>query len=124
MARDMDNIRKGKKGEDIACDYLKRNGYRIMNRNFKTDIGEIDIVATDEKTVIFVEVKSRTSDGFGVPSEAVNYFKRNKINQVASQYIKKFMLFGVDVRFDVIEVYLSDKRVNHIESAFDSYLRY
>ncbi len=124
MARDMDNIRKGKKGEDIACDYLKRNGYRIMNRNFKTDIGEIDIVATDEKTVIFVEVKSRTSDGFGIPSEAVNYFKRNKINQVASQYIKKFMLFGVDVRFDVIEVYLSDKRVNHIENAFDSYLRY
>ena len=120
----MNNIRKGKKGEDIACGYLRRHGYRILNRNYKTDIGEIDIVATDENTLIFVEVKSRTSDGFGSPSEAVNYFKRNKINQVASQYIKKFMLFGVDVRFDVIEVYLSDNSVNHIENAFDSYLRY
>ena len=120
----MSNIRKGKKGEDIACAYLKRSGYRIMNRNYKTDVGEIDIIATDEHTVIFVEVKSRTTDGFGMPSEAVNYMKRNKINQVASQYIKKFMLFGADIRFDVIEVYLAENRVNHIENAFDSYLRY
>lgn len=120
----MNNIRKGKTGEDIACDYLRRKGYRILNRNYKTDLGEIDIVITDEITLIFVEVKSRTSDGFGMPSEAVGYFKRNKINQVASQYIKKFMLFDVDVRFDVVEVYLSENRVNHIENAFDSYLRY
>lgn len=120
----MNNIKKGKKGEDIACGYLKKNGYRVLNRNYKTNVGEIDIVATDEHTLIFIEVKSRTSENFGFPSEAVGRWKRDKINQVASQYIKKFMLYGVDVRFDVIEVYLAENRVNHIENAFDSYLRY
>lgn len=118
------NREKGNSGEEIACAYLKQCGYRILNRNFTTSIGEIDIVVTDEHTLIFVEVKSKYSGEFGFPSEMVNYHKRNKINQVACQYIKKFRLFNSAVRFDVIEVFLGENKVNHIENAFDSYLRY
>lgn len=118
------NKEKGASGEDTAVKYLTGNGYRILNRNFKTEVGEIDVIATDETTLIFVEVKARFNGVYGLPAEAVNYHKRRKINQVASQYIKKFRLFDIPVRFDVVEVYLDCNRVNHIVNAFDSYLRY
>ncbi|MDR2201818.1 MAG: YraN family protein [Clostridiales bacterium] len=123
------NITKGKRGEDIAADYLRKKGYRILNRNYTTELGEIDLVITDNSALIFVEVKCRAGDGYGTPAEAVTYHKRGKINRVAAQYIKKFMLSGTDVRFDVVEIYLDEKRtdfmkINHIENAFDSYLRY
>ncbi len=112
----------GKAGEDIAVKYLETHGYRVLDRNFTTSIGEVDIFVTDEKTLISVEVKSRLSLEFGTPAEAVGYEKIKKISQVTSQYIKKYRLFDVPVRFDVIEVYLEDKTVNHIKNAFDSYL--
>lgn len=119
-----DNKLKGKTGEEIACSYLKKCGYEIFHKNFATEIGELDIVASDSESLIFVEVKTRINDEFGTPAEAVDYHKRKKINDVAAQYIKKFRYFDVPVRFDVMEVYLSDKKVNHIKNAFDSYLRY
>lgn len=114
----------GTTGEDIAAKYLETHGYRILDRNFTTDVGEVDIFATDEKTLIAVEVKSRLSLKYGTPAEAVGHEKMRKISQVTSQYIKKFRLFGVPVRFDVIEVYLTDNTVNHIENAFESYLNH
>lgn len=120
----MGNKSKGLVGENLAASYLKARGYRILNRNYKTNVGEIDLIVTDETTLIFVEVKARFNTDYGYPSEAVTYHKRNKINQVASQYIKRFGLYGVQVRFDVLEVYLDTRTVNHIENAFDSYLRY
>ncbi len=112
----------GKLGEDIAVKYLETHGYRILERNYTTDIGEVDIFATDNRTLVAVEVKSRLSLEFGTPVEAVGYAKVKKICQVTSQYIKQFRLFGVKVRFDVVEVYLEDKKVNHIVNAFDTYL--
>lgn len=124
MSQKSDNKRKGKAGEDIACKYLKKAGYEIFHRNFATNIGELDIVATDTTALVFVEVKTRLGDEFGTPAEAVDYRKRRKISEVAAQYIKKFRYFDVPVRFDVIEVFLSENRVNHIVNAFDSYLRY
>lgn len=120
----MSNKNKGVAGEELATSFLKTKGYRILAKNFRTDAGEIDVIVTDERTLIFVEVKARFSADFGYPSEAVTYHKRIKINQVASQYIKKFDLYDVPVRFDVVEVYLDTKDINHIENAFDSYLRY
>ena len=118
------NKRKGKTGEDVACAYLKKKGYTVLHRNFTTDIGELEIVATDGKGLVFVEVKTRTSNAFGTPAEAVDHHKRRKINAVAAQYIKKFRHFDVPVRFDVAEVWLPSKEVRHIENAFDSYLHY
>lgn len=114
----------GKRGEDIAVKYLETHGYRVLDRNFTTEIGEVDIFATDERTLIAVEVKSRLSLEYGTPAEAVGHEKVKKISQVTSQYIKKFRLFDIPVRFDVVEVYLEDNTVNHIKNAFDCYLNY
>ena len=115
---------RGSSGEDIAVKYLQTHGYRVLDRNFTTSVGEVDIFVTDESMLIAVEVKSRLSLEYGTPAEAVNHEKIKKISQVTSQYIKKFRLFGTPVRFDVVEVYIADKTVNHIKNAFDSYLRY
>ena len=115
---------RGRSGEDIAVKYLQTHGYRVLDRNFTTSVGEVDIFVTDESSLIAVEVKSRLSLEYGTPAEAVNHEKIKKISQVTSQYIKKFRLFGTPVRFDVVEVYIADKTVNHIKNAFDSYLRY
>jgi putative endonuclease len=114
--------KNGKTGEDLAVRYLETHGYRVLDRNFTTDVGEVDIFVTDEKTLIAVEVKSRLSLEYGTPAEAVGHEKIKKISQVTAQYIKKFRLFDVPVRFDVVEVYLGDKTVNHIINAFSSYL--
>ena len=96
----------------------------MLDRNYTTDIGEVDIFITDERTLIAVEVKSRLSLQYGTPAEAVGHDKIKKISQVTSQYIKQFRLFGIPVRFDVVEVYLQDNTVNHITNAFDCYLNY
>lgn len=115
---------RGSSGENLAVKYLETHGYRVLDRNFTTNIGEVDIFVTDEKTLVAVEVKSRLSLEYGTPAEAVGYEKIKKISQVTSQYIKQFRLFGVPVRFDVVEVYLQDNTVNHIVNAFDSFIRY
>lgn len=114
----------GNYGEDIACAYLKKNGYEILDRNYVTNVGEIDIIAVAEGYLIFVEVKLRKSDAHGRASSAVNYHKQIKISQVASAYIAKYRKFAVPVRFDVVEVYTDSNEVNLIKNAFDSYLRY
>lgn len=119
-----DNKIKGKSGEKLACSYLKKKGYEIFHKNFTTEIGELDIVVSDGYTLVFVEVKMRMSDAYGTPAEAVDYHKQRKISEVAAQYIKKFRYFDVPVRFDVVEIYADENRINHIENAFDSYLRY
>ena len=120
-----DNKHIGSAGEKLAVKYLKNNGYGILDTNFKTDIGEIDIVAFTYGTIVFVEVKTRMTTDLGLPAEAVDYRKQNKISAVASQYIKKNMLFGVAVRFDVIDIVLDDNdKVTHYVDAFDSYLKY
>ena len=120
----INNKIKGFCGEEIAAEYLKKHGYVILERNYTTDVGEIDIIAAGEGFLVFVEVKERLNENYGYASEAVGVHKQRKISQVASQYIRKYRRFDVPVRFDVIEVYLEEKCVNHIENAFDSYLRY
>lgn len=119
-----ENKTSGSRGEKLAEKYLRDNGYRILARNFTTDIGEIDLIATDDEFLILVEVKARMSDAYGEPADAVDVRKQRKLSMVASQYIKKSMLFGAPARFDVIEVRLDTGKISHIENAFDSYLRY
>ena len=114
----------GNYGEDVACKYLKKNGYEIIERNYLTNLGEIDIIAVAEGYLIFAEVKLRKSDAHGRASSAVNYHKQMKISQVASSYIAKYRKFDVPVRFDVVEVYTDTNEVNLIKNAFDSFLRY
>ncbi len=120
----LNNKIKGGSGEQLAAAYLKRKGYEIIATNFKTNIGEIDIVAAYDGCLVFVEVKARMSDKYGEPSEAVTVYKQRKISQVASQFITKYRYFDCDVRFDIIEVRMDIKEINHIENAFDCCLRY
>lgn len=114
----MNNIEKGKIGEEIALKYLISKGGKIIEKNYRTKIGEIDLIVGMDGELVFVEVKSRSNTNFGYPSEAVNYNKRKKIVNIAKYYIVKNSLNNVSIRFDVIEIYLKDKKINHIINAF------
>ena len=107
----------GRTGEVNAEKFLKKLGYKILARNFKTVVGEIDIIAKDGDTVVFVEVKTRTSEKFGVPSEAVDLKKREKYFKVAEEYlVKNYKTTDVECRFDVVEAL--NGQINHIINAF------
>jgi putative endonuclease len=114
----------GKKGEEIAAEYIKSKGFFVAAKNYKSAHGEIDIIAEDDKTVVFVEVKSRTSDSGYLPREAVTEGKKKRIIFTARNYIYKSRTTLVP-RFDIIEVILPDDcnilkaEINHIENAFE-----
>lgn len=94
----------GNFGEKAAEAYLKQEGYTILENNFKCKIGEIDIIAQDGDYITFVEVKTRYSQQFGIPAEAITYKKQVRIIKSAQIYILKKKLFNIDFRFDVIQV--------------------
>jgi putative endonuclease len=106
----------GQKGEDIASRFLQKNGIEILNKNYNTKYGEIDLIGIENKTIIFIEVKLRNSNNYGLPSEAVNFLKLKKINKAASCFLNDFDLNDIDCRFDVICL-TYEKSVNnyHIE---------
>lgn len=113
------NIEKGKRGELVAKDYLLENGYSIINTNYRNKIGEIDIIAKRDHILIFVEVKTRTSRNYGYPYEAVNRKKQEKIVYCSLLYIQQNKLTNYQLRYDIIEVYLTNKvEINHIDNAF------
>lgn len=107
----------GKMGEDIAANYLTKNNYKIIERNFRCKQGEIDIIAKDKKEIVFIEVKTRTSNSFGKPSEAVNKIKQKHMYRAAKYFLYKTNLLEEVIRFDVIEVLLKDGKfnINHIK---------
>lgn len=106
----------GRSGEKLAVKYLKKNKYEILATNYTTHVGEIDIIAKDKEYVVFVEVKTRTSDLFGMPSEAVNREKQRKYSKVAQEFLLKNGYTDRPCRFDVVEVI--NKEINHIINAF------
>ena len=118
----MDNINLGKYGEDLACKYLKTKGYKIKERNFRTFLGEIDIISEYKGNIVFVEVKTRSSNKFGYPEEAINYSKQQKIIKNALCYLAKYNLWKNNCCFDVILISISNykeiKRIKHIGNAF------
>jgi len=109
-------IRSGKIGENAAVPYIKRKGYKVIERNFVNKIGEIDLIALDGDTLCFIEVKARDNDQFGSPFESVTLSKQKQIVRVAQSYLLYKNLHDTDVRFDVIAVYLDDDHVTEIES--------
>lgn len=115
----MNNPVVGKSGENIVLNYLKKNSYKIIDKNYKNKIGEIDIIAFDKtnEELVFIEVKSRTSLEFGLPSEAVDFRKQNKIRITASLFLIKNKKYEDKIRFDVIEI-LNNEITNHIKYAF------
>lgn len=115
----MRNIEKGKLGEKIAKDFLINENYKIVELNYKNKIGEIDIIALDGNVLVFIEVKTRTNNAYGYPYEAVNYKKQNKIKNTSLMYLKYKKLNDIQLRYDIIEVYLTKRdKINHIKNAF------
>lgn len=108
----------GNFGELQAQKYLKKIGLKILETNYTNKLGEIDIICFDkrEKEYVFIEVKTRTTDLFGLPCEAVTPYKQNKIRQIASLYLLENKLTEEKVRFDVVEIL--DEKINHIKYAF------
>ena len=105
----------GADGEGLACKYLKCNGYKILERGYRNPFGEVDIIAEKEDTVAFIEVKTRLTETYGAPSEAVNFRRRQKYIQAAKYYFYGKQM-EVTVRFDIIEILRGE--INHIENAF------
>lgn len=116
----MNNISIGQIGEKLASKYLKKLGYKILTNNYHNALGEIDIIAQDKDTTVFVEVKMRSSLSMGYPREAVEFHKQNKIRTVATQYLKSNQLLESNCRFDVVEIIgdSKDYTMDHFKDAF------
>ena len=116
------HLRRGARGEKLACRFLRHNGYKILYRNFKgRSGGEIDIVCRDDDTLVFVEVKTRTREDFGRPVAAVDRQKQKRISRGGLAWLR--MLDNPDIlfRFDVVEVIMTDDakpRLELIKNAF------
>ncbi len=113
----------GKKGEDTAEKYLKKQGYRILGKNYKSPSGEIDIIALDKGTLVFIEVKTRRSDEFGPPEISVTSTKRQKIIKSAFHFLSKKRIKDTPCRFDIVSITGSpdqkEKVVKIIKDAFE-----
>ncbi|MBI4733528.1 MAG: YraN family protein [Rubrobacteridae bacterium] len=112
----------GQRGEELSAVFLRSNGYSILHRNYRTKIGEIDIVATKSGILIFCEVKTRQSAAYGYPIEAVTPKKQKTIRTIAEYYVatdKTIQKFD-EIRFDVISITITNGKhsIDHIENAF------
>ena len=107
----------GNTGDDIATEYLEKQGYIILERNLYCKQGEIDIIAKDKNEVVFVEVKSRSDVGYGLPSEAVTKQKIKHLCRTARYFLYKNNMFNEFIRFDVVEILIKSGKfnVNHIK---------
>jgi putative endonuclease len=111
----------GQEGERVAEGYLKKKGFKVVERNYRCRLGEVDLIALDKRVVVFVEVKTRTGDGFGSPLEAVESHKQRKMMRAAQYFIMEKKLHERDARFDVVGVSWPGREpvVEHIENAFE-----
>jgi len=107
--------------EAIAVEHLKKHGYRILEQNYRTKFGEIDIIAKDKGAIVFIEVKARRSYRFGNPKWAITPKKQRKISMVALYYLKATKLRDVRARFDVVAIHpiQGDQSIEIIKNAFE-----
>lgn len=109
----------GKRGEEIACRYLQEKDYVILETNFRFGRGEIDVIAKQQETIVFAEVKTRSSTKYGYPEESVTESKKEKLKETAMEYLIKNELQN-EIRFDVISISTvrGSVHIRHIEDAF------
>jgi putative endonuclease len=106
----MNKHQKGQLGEDLAAQFLQEKGYRIIERNYRYDRGEIDIVAQDGKDLVFVEVKLRETESFGSPEESITPFKEEQLKKVAEGYLFEHDAEDQQCRFDVVAITFVDRK--------------
>ncbi len=114
-------IALGKTGEDLACRELERRGYAIVARRYRRRGGELDIIARDGNTMVFVEVKARQDHAFGEASEAVGFIKRRRMAQIAMDYLLRHRLTDCPCRFDVVSIHFDEDNpvLEVFQNAFD-----
>jgi putative endonuclease len=105
-------------GENTACKYIKKNGYKLLEKNFRTKFGEIDLIGIDKDTICFIEVKARSSSDYGSPQEFVTKRKQERLWKTASIYIDKNTPELENYRFDVISVDLENEEIQLFKNAF------
>ncbi len=114
----------GERGEELAARLLWKKGFRIIERNYRCDVGEIDLIAEDRGTVVFVEVKTRRSLASGAPEEAVDREKRRRILRAAEWYLKPWARWPQCTRFDIVGIELDEndavKAIRHTLGAFEA----
>lgn len=112
-------IDEGKRGEELAAKYLQKKGYRILEKNFRGRYGEIDIVALEKDTLVFIEVKTRTSSQFGAPLESITPWKLRSVIKTAQFYKLTHSKLPEAMRIDAVAVLLNsdgDAKIEHIEN--------
>jgi putative endonuclease len=111
----------GKESESLAVRHLKRNGYKILEQNYRNKLGEIDIIAKEKEVLVFVEVKAGKTTFYGNPKWAVTLKKQRKISMVALYYLKTTNQTHVKARFDVVSLSLAKEnpRIEIIKNAFE-----
>lgn len=117
----MEKKELGKKGEELAIHFLKKNGYKIIQKNYVCKLGEIDIIARDKDTLVFIEVKTRSSNIFGPPQMAVNFSKQVKLSKIALNFLKENKIEDIKARFDVvaIEINPNQNKIELLKDAFE-----
>ena len=111
----------GQRGEAAAVTHLQQCGYQILERNYRTNFGEIDVIAKDDDCIVFVEVKARKTKSYGDPKSAVTALKQRKVSMVALQYLKSTGQLSTRARFDVVAVRTSggSNSIEVVKNAFD-----
>ena len=113
----------GDKGERLAARYLRRQGYKVLARRYRTPLGEIDLIARDGACIVFVEVKTRRSDVAGQPYEAVDSYKQAQLTRLALAFLKRYRLLEQPARFDVISIVWegtgTEPQIVHYRNAFE-----
>jgi putative endonuclease len=111
----------GREGEQIAERYLKKKGYRLVERNYRCPVGELDLIVLDRQVIVFVEVKTRMDDSFGGPLESVHSRKQQRMIQAAQFFLSQQRLHHREARFDVVGVSFVGREttIEHIQNAFD-----
>ncbi len=114
------HLQIGKLGEEIACQYLEKKGYKIVHKGWRYKHLEVDIIIKDGAVLVFVEVKTRSNDSYGMPYEAVDWKKQRKLDRAANIYISRTKHEG-DIRFDIISILtneIKNPEIVHIKDAF------
>ena len=116
-----EHLRRGELGERAAKRHLQKLGLKFLTANFRSDRGEIDLIFRDDDCLVFVEVKTRSSEDWTRPAAAVNARKRRLLSQTALDYLRKLKNPAVKIRFDVVEVLLADgavREIRHLPNTF------
>lgn len=110
-----DFLKLGERGEALAWNFLKKMGYAILEKNYRTRFGEIDVIAVKDDSLIFIEIKTRRNHHFGLPAEAVDWRKRQKMIRVAESYLQQKKMENREARFDILSITWDGTTEPHFE---------